>query len=63
MDSRQLAINILEMVDEVLQKHKVKIPKDNIFVRRNDFGIFGKEYFKLEDEITELLHNNLSCEK
>jgi hypothetical protein len=53
--SRKLAVSILEQFEDLLDKHKIKIP-DRDRGSKNDACIYGKTYYDLEDRITEILN-------
>ena len=53
--SRKLAISILEQVENLLDRHRIKIP-DRGRSSKNDACIYGKTYYDLEDRITEILN-------
>ena len=62
-DTRELAISIIEKFEELLNKHSIKLPNEERQGNKNEASIYGKDYFDLEDEITELLNNKISCKK
>ena len=62
-DTRELAISIIEKFEELLNKHSIKLPNEERQGDKNEASIYGKDYFDLEDEITELLNNKISCKK
>lgn len=62
-DTRELAIAIIEKFEELLNKHSIKLPNEERQGDKNEASIYGKDYFDLEDEITELLNNRISCKK
>ncbi len=55
--NRELAIEIISKFEELLSKKDIKIPNDEIENEEDEACIYGKDYYELEDEITELLDN------
>lgn len=53
--NRALAIMILDMFEEVLDKKGIKIPDDERTGSDDEACIYGDTYFALESEITNLL--------
>lgn len=52
--NRQLAIDILDLFEELLEKYDITIPSED---RDEDSSrLHGEEYFELEDAITNLLN-------
>lgn len=56
-ENRKLANNIIDKFEELLQKHNIKLPSDERTGEETEACIFGKEYYELEDIITEILDN------
>ena len=57
--ARALAISIIDMVDNILCKHDIKIPDDDRTGDESEAAIFGTTYALLEDQISDLLRDHL----
>lgn len=57
--NRQLAIEIIEKFENLLEKHNIQLPNEERQQDQSEACIYGRDYFDLEDEITELLENKL----
>lgn len=54
--TRAIAVTILNMFEDVLDKHGIYIPDDDRNGGDDEACLYGMTYAKLEDEIVELLH-------
>ena len=55
--NRKIAIKIIEKFEELLEKNNIKIPSSDRKNNKDEACIYGKKYFELEDEITNILEN------
>ena len=56
---RELAITIIDLFEELLEKHNITIP--DVFREYDsdcEARIYGETYYNLEDQITELLETD-----
>lgn len=69
--TRELAIQIIELFEELLERYKIDIPSEDRDcelasmneTEKKEAGlshIYGTDYYDLEDSIVELLNNQLS---
>lgn len=56
-ERRKLAIKIIDKFEELLNKYNIKLPNDEREGNEEEASIYGKDYFNLEDEITNILDN------
>lgn len=54
-EHRKLAIRIIDKFEELLNKYDIKLPSDEREGNDEESSIYGKDYFELEDEITDVL--------
>jgi len=52
---RQMAIDIIDMFEDLLEKHNINIPDEERDGHEGEANIYGITYFELEDEITAYL--------
>lgn len=57
--NRELAIRIIDVFEELLQKYEIKIPSEERENREDEACIYGCNYYELEDDILEILNENL----
>ena len=53
--SRKLAIDILNEFEELLAVYNIKIPDSNRSGADDEACLYGDAYYRLEDEITNLI--------
>lgn len=53
--NKELAGEIIEQFEELLAKHKIKIPNKNREGNEDESCIFGTDYYDLEDDIVDIL--------
>ena len=53
--ARELAIEILDEFEELLERHGIMIPSADREGREEEACIYGSEYYELEDTITDIL--------
>ena len=53
--ARELAIEILDEFEELLDRHAIRIPSADREGRKEEACIYGSEYYELEDTITDIL--------
>lgn len=53
--ARELAIDILDEFEELLDRHEIRIPSADREGRKEEACIYGSEYYELEDTITDIL--------
>ena len=58
MRNRELAIQIIERFETLLEEKGIKIPSKDREGNDTESCIYGTEYYRLEDEITEILDHN-----
>lgn len=54
-NTRRIAIKIIDMLEELLDKHDITIPDEYREGHEHESRIFGSTYFELEDNIASLL--------
>lgn len=52
---REIAGRIIDLFEDLLQKYNIKIPSEDRKGDVEEANIYGKEYYDLEDKITELI--------
>jgi len=52
---RELASKIIEVFENLLEEKGIKIPSKDREGNEEEASIFGREYYRLEDEITSIL--------
>lgn len=52
---RKLAIKIIDKFEGLLNKYDIKLPSNDREGNEDEAAIYGKDYFDLEDEITDIL--------
>lgn len=61
MEEQDIAIQIIDEFEELLQEKNIKIPstdrEDNDSLECEQAAIYGSEYYTLEDAITKILKN------
>lgn len=55
-EQRKLAIKIIDKFENLLNKYDIKLPSDEREGNEEESSIYGKDYFDLEDEITDVLN-------
>ena len=66
--TRELAIRIIDLFEDLLDKHEIDIPSENRYMEMENMTpeeieeagfshIYGDDYYELEDAIVELLNN------
>lgn len=55
--NREIAIKIIEKFEELLEKNNIKIPSSDRKNNTDEACIYGRSYYDLEDEITNILEN------
>lgn len=53
--TRGAAIEILDLFEEVLDRHGINIPDEDRCGEEGEACIYGSTYYELEDAITEIL--------
>lgn len=56
-ENREIAINIIEEFEKLLEKNYIKIPNESREDAKDESCIYGDDYYELEDTITEILNN------
>lgn len=59
-ENRKIANKIIDKLEDLLKEHEIKIPNEERCNNEDEACIYGKDYYKLEDEITEILDNCIS---
>lgn len=54
---RTVAIDILGILEDMLDKKGIKIPDSHRIGDEDEACLYGETYYELEDKITELLEN------
>ena len=54
---RELTIRIIDEFEELLDEHKIIIPDSDREGNEEEACIYGMNYWRLEDKITELIKN------
>ena len=54
--TKAIAVTILDMFEDVLDKHGIKIPDEDRTGEDSEACLYGMTYANLEDEILELLY-------
>lgn len=54
--NRQTAILILGKFEKLLDKYNITIPDEHRMGEPDEACLYGAEYYRLEDEITDLLN-------
>ncbi|MEM2905060.1 MAG: hypothetical protein QW587_04895 [Candidatus Bathyarchaeia archaeon] len=57
--ARKLAGEIIDLFEELLVEKGIKLPSKDRSGDPEEASIYGEEYYRLEDEITELLRPRL----
>lgn len=57
--ARSLAIDILEMFEDILDEHGIKVPDADRSGNEDEAALYGMTYADLEDKIVELLENHI----
>ena len=55
---RELAIEIINEFEELLNKYEIKIPDEERKGSEEESKIFGTNYWALEDKVTEMIKNH-----
>jgi len=53
--ARELAIEILDEFEDLLERHGITIPSADREGRKEEACIYGSEYYELEDIVTDIL--------
>lgn len=56
-ENRKVANKIMDMFEELLKEHEIKIPNKERCGNEDEACIYGTDYYNLEDKITEILDN------
>mgnify|MGYP000737101459 FL=1 len=56
--NREVAIKIIELFEELLEKYEIQIPSEDRENNPDEASIFGTNYYNLEDGITKILEEN-----
>lgn len=56
-ENRKIANKIIDMFEELLKEHEIKIPNEERCDNEDEACIYGTDYYNLEDKITEILDN------
>lgn len=56
-ENKELAIKIIEEFEELLSKHKIKLPNKDRQGDEDEACIYGDDYYDLEEKITEILND------
>ncbi|MDO5555105.1 MAG: hypothetical protein Q4G09_00180 [Clostridia bacterium] len=64
-DNKELAIKIINTFEELLSKYNIKLPSKDRNGEETEAAIYGRDYYELEDEITNIIQeeNNLQFRK
>ena len=54
--TKAISVTIIDMFEDVLYKHGIKIPDDDRNGGEDEACLYGMTYANLEDEITNLLY-------
>ncbi len=57
--NRNLAIRIIDEFENLLSMYNIKLPSEDRENDETESCIFGKNYYELEDNITEILDNSI----
>ena len=57
--NRELAIKIIDEFENLLSIYNIKLPSEDRENDETEACIFGKNYYELEDTITEILDNSI----
>ncbi len=57
--NRELAIKIIDEFENLLSIYNIKLPSEDGENDETEACIFGKNYYELEDNITEILDNSI----
>lgn len=60
---RELAIEILEVFEDFLERKGIKIPSKDREGKPEEACLYGREYYELEDAITEILKKGVEAEE
>lgn len=52
---REIAIEIIDEFEELLERHEINIPSDDREGNEEEAHIYGCDYWRLEDTITDIL--------
>ena len=55
--SRELAINILDMFEDILDEHGIKVPDEDRTGHEDEAALYGTTYADLEDKIVALIED------
>lgn len=58
--NRELSIKIINEFENLLVKYNLKIPNEERQNNEDESCIYGKDYFYLEDKITQLLNHKVN---
>lgn len=53
---REIAIRIIDVFEEILAEHEIKLPNDERTGDETESCIYGSDYYNLEDKITSILY-------
>ena len=53
--TRDFAISILDLFEDLLDKKEIDIPSEDRTGEEGEARLYGTEYFQLEDDVTKLL--------
>ncbi|MCI8999672.1 MAG: hypothetical protein HFJ26_01745 [Clostridia bacterium] len=56
-ENKKIANKIINMFEELLKKHEIKIPNKERCGNEDEACIYGTDYYNLEDKVTEILDN------
>jgi len=56
---RRIAIEILDEFEELLESKNITIPADDREGKEEE-GLYGSEYYELEDRVVEILKNGIT---
>lgn len=56
-ENRKIAGKIIDEFEKLLKEHEMKIPNEERCCNEDEACIYGKDYYDLEDKITEILDN------
>lgn len=56
--NREVAIKIIELFEELLEKYEIQIPSEDRENNPAEASIFGTNYYNLEDGITKILEEH-----
>lgn len=62
-ENRKIANKIIDMFEELLKEHEIKIPNEERCGNEDEACIYGTDYYNLEDKIAEILDNYIRRRK